>query len=43
MNNVKKLIQVLGNDKELFAILRGAIACGLAFITIAVTAGIYYL
>ena len=42
MNNTKKLFTLLGDDKNLLAIFTGIVLCGLAFIGLAVTAGIFY-
>ena len=43
MNGKKKLLTILGAHKDLSALLSGIILSGIAFIAVAVTAGVWYL
>ncbi len=42
MNN-KKLLSILGGDKQLLAMFSGVILCAVALLSMAVTAGVWYL
>ncbi len=42
MNNRKKLLAILGDDRELLTLFSGVVLSGIALVTLAVTAGIWY-